>query len=120
MSSPFRSRSLEVETIGDVTIASFRDKKILAEQNIQVIGDHLLHLLDESTGKKLLLNFSNVEYMSSAMLGMLVTVSKKVQAAKGKLVLCSIDPQIREVFAITNLEKVFVIRADEQEALQAF
>jgi anti-sigma B factor antagonist len=120
MATPFRSRALEVEVIGDVTVASFRDKKILAEQNIQVIGDHLLHLVDESSTKKLVLNFDNVEYMSSAMLGMLMTLHKKVQAAKGRLVLCSIDQQIREVFAITNLEKVLVIRADEQDALQAF
>jgi anti-anti-sigma regulatory factor len=37
-----------------------------------------------------------------------------------KLVLCNIDPQIREVFAITKLDKLFVIRGEEQEALQAF
>jgi anti-sigma B factor antagonist len=109
-----------VETIGDVTVASFRDRKLLAAQNIQVVGDDLLHLVDESSAKKLLLNFSNVEYMSSAMLGMLVTLHKKVQTAKGRLVLCNIDPQIREAFAITNLDKLFVIRADEQQALQAF
>ena len=120
MSSPARFRSLDVEVIGDVTVASFRDRKILAEQNIQHIGEQLLSLADQASGAKLLLNFRNVEYMSSAMLGALVTLNKKVKAAKGKLVMCHIDPQIREVFTITDLEKLFVIRKDEQEGLQAF
>jgi anti-sigma B factor antagonist len=113
-------RRVEVETIGDVTVASFIDRKILVEENIRVLGEQLLNLVNESDTKKLLLNFGNVEYMSSAVLGMLVTLNKQVKAAGGKLVLFNIDPQIREVFAITNLEKLFVIRGDEQAALQAF
>jgi anti-sigma B factor antagonist len=119
-SQPPRRRRLEVEDIGDVTVVSFTDKKILDEQNIQVIGEQLFGLVDDSGRTKLLLNFSNVEYMSSAALGKLITLNKKVQAAGGKLVLCNIIPQIREVFEITRLDKVLVIRGDEQEALQMF
>jgi anti-sigma B factor antagonist len=51
---------------------------------------------------------------------MLVTLHKKIRAAGAKHVLCRIDPQIREVIALTKLEEVFVIRGDEQEALEAF
>jgi len=120
MSSQPHRRRLEVENIGDVTVVCLTDRKILVEQSIQVIGEQLLNLVNESGRKKLLLNFRNVEYMSSAVLGMLVTLNKKVLAAGGKLVLCGIDPQIREVFEITKLDKLFVIRGDEQEALQAF
>jgi anti-sigma B factor antagonist len=58
--------------------------------------------------------------MSSAALGKLITLNKKVQAAGGKLILCNIDPQIREVFEITKLDKLFVICGDEQEGLQKF
>jgi anti-sigma B factor antagonist len=117
---PPRRRRLEVEDIGDVTVVSFTDRKILDEQNIQVIGEQLFSLVDEMSRKKLLLNFGNVEYMSSAALGKLITLNKKVQGVGGKLVLCNIDPQIREVFEITKLDKLFVIRGDEQEGLQVF
>jgi anti-sigma B factor antagonist len=120
MSSQPRRRRLEAEEIGDVTVVSFMDRKILDEQNIQVIGEQLFSLVDESGRKKLLLNFGNVEYMSSAALGKLITLNKKIQAVGGKLVLCNIDPQIREVFEITRLDKLFIIRGDEQEALQMF
>ena len=120
MSSQPKRRRLEVEDIGDVTVVSFTDKKILDEQNIQVIGDQLFSLVDELGRKKLLLNFGNVEYMSSAALGKLITLNKKVQGASGKLVLCNIDANIREVFEITRLDKLFVIKGDEQDGLQSF
>jgi anti-sigma B factor antagonist len=119
-SSQPRRRRLEVEDLGDVTVVSFTDRKILDEQNIQIIGEQLFGLVDESGRKKLLLNFGNVEYMSSAALGKLITLNKKVQSAGGRLVLCNIDPQIREVFEITKLDRLFVIKSDEQEALQVF
>ncbi len=120
MSSQPRRRRLEVEDIGDVTVVNFIDRKILDEQIIQAIGEQLFSLVDELGRRKLLLNFGNVEYMSSAALGKLITLNKKVQASGGRLILCNIDPQIREVFEITKLDKLFDIRNEEQEALQMF
>jgi anti-sigma B factor antagonist len=119
MSAQPHRRRLEVENMGDVTVVCFTDRKILVEQHIQLVGEQLFNVVNEGR-KQLLLNFRNVEYMSSAVLGMLVTLNKKIQASGGKLVLCNIDPQIREVFEITKLDKLFVIRGEEQEALQAF
>jgi anti-sigma B factor antagonist len=120
MSTPPRRQRLEVEDIGDITVVNFIDKKILDEQNIQIIGDQLFRLVEELGRQKLLLNFGNVEYLSSAALGKLITLHKKVNAAGGKLILCNIDPQIREVFEITKLNKIFTIHKEEQTALQAF
>ena len=61
MSSPARRRRLELEPIGDVTVVNFVDRKILDDQNIQVIGEQLFSLVDEQGLRKILLNFSNVE-----------------------------------------------------------
>src|SRR3954463_16570395 len=115
-----RRRRLEVEESGDVTIVQFIDRKILDEQNIQKIGEDLFNLVEEMGRRKVLLNFSNVEYLSSAALGKFITLNKKVGTAGGKLVLCAIDPTIYEVFEITRLNKLFNIQKDEQTALQAF
>ncbi len=120
MSTQPKRRRLEVEDIGDVTVVKFTDRKILDEQNIQTIGEQLFSLVDESGRKKLLLNFGNVEYLSSAALGKLITLNKKVQAAGGRLALSNIDPQIYEVFKITKLNQLFSIYDEEQEALQSF
>jgi len=120
MTTQPRRRRLEVEDIGDVTVINFVDKKILDEQNIQVIGEQLFSLVDQDGRRKLLLNFGNVEYLSSAALGKLITLNKKLQGVGGRLILCNIDPQIYEVFEITKLDKFFNIQKEEQAALQSF
>jgi anti-sigma B factor antagonist len=119
MSSPTRRRHLDVEDIGDVTVVNFTDRKILDEQHIQTIGEQLFSLVDEAGRRKLLLNFRNVEYMSSAALAKLITLNKKIKEVGGRLVLCDIEPQIMEVFEITKLDRIFSIYPGEQEALQA-
>ncbi|HKI35045.1 MAG TPA: STAS domain-containing protein [Gemmataceae bacterium] len=120
MSQPPRRRRLEVEDIGDVTVVNFVDRRILDEQNIQVIGEQLFSLVDEVGRRKILLNFGNVEFLSSAALGKLIALHKKLQAVGGRLILCNIDDEIYEVFEITRLDKFFHIQKEEQAALQAF
>src|SRR3974377_875551 len=100
MTSQPRRRRLEVEDIGDVTVVNFTDRKILDEQNIQVIGEQLFSLVDEAGRKKVLLNFGNVEYLSSAALGKLITLNKKLQAVGGRLIMCNIGPEIYDVCEI--------------------
>ncbi len=114
------TRRIDIEDIGDVTIARFVDKKILDETNIQIIGNQLFGLIDEDARSKIVLDFTNVEYLSSAALGKLITMDKKVKGAKGKLRLCSIRPEIYEVFAITKLNKLFKIYEDQEKALESF
>ena len=113
-------RHLRLENVDGVTVVSFVDTKIVTDENIQEVGDQLYSLVEDEGHKQLLLNFGNVQYLSSAALGKLITLNKKVQSAKGKLILANIDPQIHEVFEITKLDKFFKILKDEQTALQAF
>jgi anti-sigma B factor antagonist len=116
MAAPVQRR-LDIEDVGDVCVARFIDKKILDENNIQIIGNQLFGLVEEDGRKKIVLDFTNVEYLSSAALGKLITMDKKVKASGGKLRLCNIRKDIYEVFAITRLNKVFDIRNTQDEAI---
>lgn len=118
--SQARRRRIEVEDLGDVSVVQFVDKRILDEQNIQLIGEQLFGLVDDDGKRKILLDFSSVEYLSSAALGKLITLNKKVRGVNGQLRLCSIRPEIYEVFEITRLNKVFPIYEDRDKALDAF
>jgi len=114
------SKRLRIHDRGDVTVVSFLDKKILDESNIEEIGRELLGLIEKRPQIKLLLDFESVQYLSSAALGKLITLNKRVAEDNGKLVLCSIRPQIYEVFQITKLNKIFDIAEDEAMALSRF
>jgi anti-sigma B factor antagonist len=113
-------RRLETTEVGQVTVVRFVDRKILDESNIQQLGNELFRLVEEEKKSKLLLNFSNVEFLSSGALGKLITLDKKVKAHDGVLKLSNIRPEIYEVFAITKLNKLFDIKDDEASALAAF
>jgi anti-sigma B factor antagonist len=114
------TRRLDIDEVNGVTIARFTDKKILDESNIQIIGNQLFSLVDEDHRQKIVLDFTNVEYLSSAALGKLITMDKKVKAAGGKLRLCSIRSDIKEVFKITRLDKLFQILDNRDKAVEGF
>ena len=111
---------ITVNALGNVTVVRFLDKKIRDEEQIQKLGDELFSLVDEENSKAILLNFKDVEIMSSAALGKLIRLDKKVKKAGGKLKLCSICPNIYEVFTITKLNQVYDIHPDERAGLAAF
>jgi anti-sigma B factor antagonist len=110
-------RRLEVSEVGDVTVVRFRDRKIIEDINIQELGQELFQLVEEERREKLLLNFLSVDFLSSAALGKLITLDKKMKVAGGTLKLSNIRPEIYEVFTITKLNRLFDIKEDEADAL---
>lgn len=114
------ARHLRLESIDGVTVVSFVESKIVSEESIQEVGEQLYSLVDSEGHRQLLLNFGNVQYMSSAALGKLINLKKKVGAAGGKLKLCCIHPELKVVFKITRLDQVFEIFDEEQTALDSF
>lgn len=111
-------RLLEVQTIDNVAVVSILAGRILDDQVIQQFGDQLKSLVEEAGHQRILLNFSKVEYLSSAALGKLVLLRKQIETIKGKLALSNIDDSIFEAFKITGFDRIFKIFADEQEGLQ--
>lgn len=111
---------LEIDEVGDVTVVHFRDRRIVDDINIQQLGQELFQLVETDGRDKLLLNFSVVDFLSSAALGKLITLDKKTKAHGGTLKLSNIHPEIYEVFAITKLNRLFDIKDDEADALAAF
>jgi anti-sigma B factor antagonist len=104
----------------DIRIVEFTNNKILDEANIADIGQTLTGLIDERPQPKLLLDFTNVDHLSSAALGMLINCNNKIKQKNGQLRLTNIKPQIFEVFVITKLNKLFRILPTRDEAIASF
>jgi anti-sigma B factor antagonist len=111
---------LLIQTIRDVTIVNFQDASILDTAQIEQIGEQLYDLVDGRARRKIVLDFTKVRFLSSSALGILITLRKKADAIKGQIALCALREEIREVFKITKLEKVFKIYGNEDEALLSF
>ena len=112
--------SLSCFTKDGILTIVFNDARILDEAKLEQLSRDLMEVLNKTTEERVILDFRNVKFMSSSMLGKLVQVHKKANEFKVKLKLCSIDPEIRQVFKITKLDKLFDIAADETAARAAF
>lgn len=111
--------NLNIRREDGAIIVEFRDRKILEELTINHIGEELGELADSGPNPKMLLDFKNVEHLSSAALGMLITLNKQLLERQGRLVLTNIHPQIYEVFKITRLNKLFNIQNTTPDGLEA-
>jgi anti-sigma B factor antagonist len=117
---PEASARLNVSDHKDVKVVDFVENKILDEANIAEIGQQLTALVEAKDRPKVLLDFHNVEHLSSAALGMLINVNNRVKNQSGQLRLANIKPQIMEVFEITKLNKLFKILPTRADALASY
>lgn len=66
---------------------------------------------------RVVLDLAGVEYMSSAGLRLVVLVSKRLKQRGGSLVLCGLQPLVREVFEVSGLAPMLAIGSDRAAAL---
>ena len=109
--------NLSIEFHGQVTVATLTDEKILDESQLARLENSFMPLIAETPAIQLIVDFSNVQFLTSAVLGLLIRVSKKVYETDGKLRLCSIDDKIMDIFRITRLDKIFEIYKDIDDAM---
>ena len=113
---PIKPR-IAVEYAQNATIVTFTDEKILEEQDISALQDSVMSVIESAPGgMNLILDFSKVRFLSSAVLGLLIRISKRVYQSDGQLRLCNINPKIYEIFKITRLTKIFDIYPDVESA----
>ncbi len=108
------------ESNGEILSIHLTEAKILDETVIQQISTALLDLISKTSEPNVVIDFSQVRFLSSSALGMLVKVNKKCKEFKINLKLCSIHRDIMEVFKITRLDKVLAIYPDPAAAYEAF
>ncbi|MHB2018723.1 MAG: STAS domain-containing protein [Candidatus Xenobia bacterium] len=76
--------------------------------------------LIEGSHYNFVINLEGVRYIDSTGLGVLIGALKKVREHNGRIVLICTNPQIKKIFNITGLIKIFEIYKDEEEALKSF
>ncbi len=109
---------ISVEYAEKATIISFTDEKILEESDIKALQDSIMSVVEQTERIKLILDFGNVRFLSSAVLGLLIRLSKRIYEHDGQLKLCNINPKIFEIFKITRLTKTFDIYKDVESAVE--
>lgn len=83
------------------------------------IAQELVRLIDEAGSRTVLVNLSNVEYLSNAAMGVLLSFQKRLQSLRGRLHLCGLRAEVYDNVASRRLDRVFEIHGDEDSALRA-
>ncbi|UKP00161.1 STAS domain-containing protein [Nostoc sp. UHCC 0870] len=91
---------------------------IINTTNSLELREKITHLVDSGT-KMVLVDCEEVTFMDSSALGSLVLAFKTLRAAGTKLFLCSINEQVRILFELTGMDKVFEIFQSQEEFHQA-
>jgi anti-sigma B factor antagonist len=110
--------SITVNYAGNATIIGFTDQKILEEKDIKALAESITSVIEQAERINLILDFGNVRFLSSAVLGLLIRISKRIYERDGQLGLCNINPKIYEIFKITRLTKTFDIYNSVESAME--
>lgn len=103
----------------EIAIAVLTEERILEDREIQALEETFMPLIEQNEGLRLIIDFSEVRFLSSSVLGLLIRISKKIYEGEGQLRLCGIAPKIMEIFRITRLDRIFEIYDSQIEALNS-
>ena len=109
-------KHIQVSHEGGIVLVRLLDKHILDELVIREIGEELDQVLADAPSPHMVLDFSDVEHLSSSALGMLITLNSRMQDREGGLCLAHVGEPIGEVFRITRLDRVLSSVPDLAEA----
>ncbi|HEY5674549.1 MAG TPA: STAS domain-containing protein [Malonomonas sp.] len=109
---------LNIQEQGEIVKIEVKEERMDAH-NSGDLKEQMLQLFDE--GKcNLVIDLSAVRFVDSSGLGALVSGFKNASARDGSLKLCSLQPQVRSMFELTRLHRVFEIFISVEEALESF
>ena len=84
--------------------------------NLKIVFKELVR----NNRRKVLLDFSALEYIDSAGLASLIDLAKGLKTIQGNVFLANLSPKVRSLFGITKLEKMFKIYETQEQAMQDF
>ena len=109
---------LNMEDKGEVVLISIEDERMDAH-NSSDLKEKMLQLFDDEKCN-IVIDLSEVRFVDSSGLGALVSGFKNASARNGNLKLSGLQPQVKSMFELTRLHRVFEIFPDVDDALSSF
>jgi anti-sigma B factor antagonist len=110
--------NLKTEKRNNITIIFVKEERLDAHNSIELKGE-MQKQFEEGT-KNILVDLKDVRFIDSSGLGALVSGFKNAISHQGNLKLSSLQPQVKSMFELTRLHRVFEIFASASEAEENF
>jgi anti-sigma B factor antagonist len=116
---PAASR-IQLNDVAGIKIVRFNDQQLFDERTVREASEQIsINLPSDGTPIRLVLDFSEVNLISSSALSKLILIQRRVDATRGKMRLCELSPILQQVFRTSNLDRLFAIDRDQRTSLEA-
>ncbi len=106
-----------VDEFGDVRAVRITGN--LDTQTSPVAQEQMTQLIDNGA-RKILVDFENLNYISSSGLRMLLVATQRLEDTSGQLRICNPNKMVREVFDTAGFSEIFSVYGSQAEALDGF
>lgn len=110
--------NIATESIRGITVLLVREDRFDANNSEELKAE--LHRLFDSGSKDLIIDLKDVLFIDSSGLGVLVSGYKNAAILHGTLKLSNLQPQVKSMFELTRLHKVFDIFLTLDDALESY
>ena len=118
MTQPVSKLRIDEDQIGDITVLRLRGE-IVSDDGDLLFGKRVDDLIKRGL-QKVVVNLSDVTYIDSAGVGMMVYESKMLQEKQGMMKLAHLSARSHHLLAMLKLKLVFEIYEDEAAAIDSF
>ena len=109
--------NIDIRESAGVQILAFEGN---LDTNTSPEAEAKINELIDGGASKLLVNFEQLNFISSAGLSVLLATAQKLGPAGGTLRICALNPTVQEVFDISGFGTILSVTGTEEEALAAF
>lgn len=92
---------------GNVLLVKIVRQQLTDEDNIDQFGQELFTLVDKGQHRRIIVDLARLDYVTSGVLGKFITLHRKLRRQDGALVLCRLQPHVRDIMKASRLLEYF-------------
>ncbi|MEX1098175.1 MAG: STAS domain-containing protein [Planctomycetales bacterium] len=115
--SDFEPTYIRPRNVGDVAVIAFTVPRLTDDENIEQIGRELFAVIEHYGRRKVVVSLAEVSYLTSSVLGKLITLHRRLHRAGGRMVLCGFRDEVADVLETSRLDEYFETAPDVEAAV---
>ena len=120
MPKDFRSEFFQLSEEDGVAVVSLTKPRLSEEANLEQLDQEFNVLADTYHLRRIVVDLAMVVYLTSAAVGKLIALHRRLARNQGQLVLCSLQPEVSSVLAASHLLDYFKVAQTPEAALGQF
>lgn len=105
----FYSSFFKLKDVNNVTVVTMTRDQLSDDDNLEQLDQELTQVLGVESGKKLVCDLGSVKYLTSSAIGKLISLHRKATRTDSQLVLCGLQPTVKDILATSHLLEYFSV-----------